>query len=51
MPQMAPMWWTTMLLISIMSLMLLTMMNYFLCSKKINLHKTNNYNKLMWKWY
>nr|YP_010478362.1 ATP synthase F0 subunit 8 [Nesophrosyne sp. 48 GMB-2012]UVI59806.1 ATP synthase F0 subunit 8 [Nesophrosyne sp. 48 GMB-2012] len=51
MPQMAPMWWTTMLLISVMSLMLMTMMNYFLCTKKIDLHKSTNSNKLMWKWY
>nr|YP_009439679.1 ATP synthase F0 subunit 8 [Yanocephalus yanonis]ATG83152.1 ATP synthase F0 subunit 8 [Yanocephalus yanonis] len=50
MPQMAPMWWTSILMITLMMMMLSMMFMYFLTSKKVEISLKTNKNQLNWKW-
>nr|YP_010478284.1 ATP synthase F0 subunit 8 [Nesophrosyne sp. 29 GMB-2012]UVI59728.1 ATP synthase F0 subunit 8 [Nesophrosyne sp. 29 GMB-2012] len=52
MPQMAPMWWTTILLMTSITLMLMVMINYFMSISKIksNINK-KSMKKFKWMWY
>nr|YP_009520500.1 ATP synthase F0 subunit 8 [Macrosteles quadrimaculatus]AWX90840.1 ATP synthase F0 subunit 8 [Macrosteles quadrimaculatus] len=50
MPQMAPMWWTTIMISTIIMMMLMIMNIYF---TKKNMFKNNTENKIKkinWKW-
>nr|YP_010478271.1 ATP synthase F0 subunit 8 [Nesophrosyne sp. 23 GMB-2012]UVI59715.1 ATP synthase F0 subunit 8 [Nesophrosyne sp. 23 GMB-2012] len=51
MPQMAPVWWTLILLTTMITLLLLMIMSYFSSISKIYLNSNNKLNKFMWKWY
>nr|YP_010478349.1 ATP synthase F0 subunit 8 [Nesophrosyne sp. 242 GMB-2012]UVI59793.1 ATP synthase F0 subunit 8 [Nesophrosyne sp. 242 GMB-2012] len=51
MPQMAPMWWTSILLTTSITLLLMMMINYFTSVKKINFNINKNSKNLKWKWY
>nr|YP_010478381.1 ATP synthase F0 subunit 8 [Nesophrosyne sp. 15 GMB-2012]UVI59825.1 ATP synthase F0 subunit 8 [Nesophrosyne sp. 15 GMB-2012] len=51
MPQMAPMWWTTILLTSYISFMLMVMINYFSSVKKIKWNVKNKTEEFKWMWY
>nr|UGK73259.1 ATP synthase F0 subunit 8 [Roxasellana stellata] len=50
MPQMAPMWWTFIMTITLMLMLTMISINYFNFEKKIQLKFINNKNHLNWKW-
>nr|YP_010478401.1 ATP synthase F0 subunit 8 [Nesophrosyne maritima]UVI59845.1 ATP synthase F0 subunit 8 [Nesophrosyne maritima] len=52
MPQMAPMWWTTMLMTTVSMLLLMIMINYFMSVKSVKQLNTHKYlNSFKWMWY
>nr|YP_009255549.1 ATP synthase F0 subunit 8 [Creontiades dilutus]AND82401.1 ATP synthase F0 subunit 8 [Creontiades dilutus] len=52
MPQMSPMWWTTLFLTFIMVYMLYVIITYFFisCGKKNEMKKSIKINKMNWTW-
>nr|WNK74772.1 ATP synthase F0 subunit 8 [Thaia sp. 1 NZ-2023b] len=50
MPQMSPMWWTTMMIMFIMLMIIMMTMLYFNFQKKIMMNFKMNFKKMNWKW-
>nr|YP_010610905.1 ATP synthase F0 subunit 8 [Seasogonia rosea]WAP91739.1 ATP synthase F0 subunit 8 [Seasogonia rosea] len=50
MPQMSPMWWMSLMLFFILSIMLMMSLLYFLPLNKSFHHKHSNFKLLIWKW-
>lgn len=49
-PQIAPIWWTMISLITFFSLILIILVNYFMYTKKIDTQSKNFTKVLTWKW-
>nr|ACJ69420.1 ATP synthase F0 subunit 8 [Diplonychus rusticus]UCU57415.1 ATP synthase F0 subunit 8 [Appasus japonicus] len=52
MPQMAPLWWTTLFFVFLISFMIMCTINYFLVSYNATEYKTSKKSKtsINWKW-
>nr|YP_009175381.1 ATP synthase F0 subunit 8 [Drabescoides nuchalis]ALF99733.1 ATP synthase F0 subunit 8 [Drabescoides nuchalis] len=50
MPQMSPMWWTTIFMVSISTLLFLVMTMYFIYNNKMQETKNFNNKNHYWKW-
>nr|YP_010924952.1 ATP synthase F0 subunit 8 [Chanohirata theae]WKB17930.1 ATP synthase F0 subunit 8 [Chanohirata theae] len=50
MPQMSPMWWTTIMLWIIMCLLVMMSINYFNYSPNMKINKKISSETLIWKW-
>nr|YP_010540349.1 ATP synthase F0 subunit 8 [Singapora shinshana]UYF20491.1 ATP synthase F0 subunit 8 [Singapora shinshana] len=50
MPQMSPMWWTTMMMMFLISFMLVMSILYFNCMNLMNKDIQIKSKKLNWKW-
>nr|UBQ33998.1 ATP synthase F0 subunit 8 [Plerochila australis] len=51
MPQMAPMWWSFMYLILLMSIIMMMVMVFFTKSQKMGIKKSKiNIKEMNWKW-
>nr|YP_009946872.1 ATP synthase F0 subunit 8 [Penthimia melanocephala]QOG08892.1 ATP synthase F0 subunit 8 [Penthimia melanocephala]UGK73272.1 ATP synthase F0 subunit 8 [Cicadellidae sp. 'Neodcortus squaras'] len=50
MPQMSPMWWTTMLMWMIMCMLMMMSISYFEYQPKLEIFKKNKLSKMTWKW-
>nr|UGN61566.1 ATP synthase F0 subunit 8 [Paracyba sp.] len=50
MPQMSPMWWTTLMLMFIFSILVCMFMMYFNYTKKMSEKKKMTMNNLSWTW-
>nr|WRK21508.1 ATP synthase F0 subunit 8 [Selenocephalus sp.] len=51
MPQMAPMWWTLIMIFSILFLYMMISVNYFSFTKKVKIGMYKSFNKKMnWTW-
>nr|YP_009917448.1 ATP synthase F0 subunit 8 [Drabescus ineffectus]QLJ57896.1 ATP synthase F0 subunit 8 [Drabescus ineffectus] len=50
MPQMAPMWWTFMMMMTVIMLMITMTINYFNTNKKINMKYQFKSIKMPWAW-
>nr|ATC73062.1 ATP synthase F0 subunit 8 [Psammotettix sp. EMHAU-2015-Zz060503] len=50
MPQMAPLWWTTILIMTSSMMMISITFSYFMLSNKIDIKTNLKTNKFYWKW-
>nr|UPL65847.1 ATPase subunit 8 [Cantacader sp.] len=51
MPQMSPMMWTTLSMLTLITIMTLVMTNFFIKNFNFNMKKSNKLNKTInWKW-
>nr|YP_010952921.1 ATP synthase F0 subunit 8 [Empoascanara plamka]WMQ52364.1 ATP synthase F0 subunit 8 [Empoascanara plamka] len=50
MPQMSPMWWTMLMTMFTLSLLMMLTMMYFEYKKEINYKINFNNKKMIWKW-
>nr|YP_010478446.1 ATP synthase F0 subunit 8 [Orosius sp.]UVI59890.1 ATP synthase F0 subunit 8 [Orosius sp.] len=51
MPQMAPMWWTTLMMLTMFMMFITLSINYFSYNKTMKFNSKNNNNPMNWKWY
>nr|ASR18181.1 ATP synthase F0 subunit 8 [Orosius orientalis] len=51
MPQMAPMWWTTLMMLTMLMMFIMVSINYFNYNKIMKFNNKNQDNNLYWKWY
>nr|YP_010952895.1 ATP synthase F0 subunit 8 [Empoascanara quarta]WMQ52338.1 ATP synthase F0 subunit 8 [Empoascanara quarta] len=50
MPQMSPMWWTTLMMLFTFLFVLLMVMMYFELKKSVHFKTKLNFQKMNWKW-
>nr|ATD53027.1 ATP synthase F0 subunit 8 [Hishimonus phycitis] len=50
MPQMAPMWWTLIMLLTLIFMLIMLMINYFSFIKKLTTKSMIFSKKMIWKW-
>nr|YP_010502878.1 ATP synthase F0 subunit 8 [Exitianus nanus]UXD78655.1 ATP synthase F0 subunit 8 [Exitianus nanus] len=50
MPQMSPMWWTTISVMSICSMIIMISFTYFLFNNKLKMNMKTKNIKFNWKW-